>query len=86
MGRAGQALQKALKAHNISQNKLAVTMGVERSLVFKWFHEERDPTGETIAHIVQALTQLNPTAARDFVRAYLGDLIDRAHPPEPDHP
>ena len=73
MGRAGRALRQVLKTYKISQNKLAVTMGVERSAVFKWFHEERDPTAETVVEIVQALRQLNSEAAERFVDLYLGE-------------
>lgn len=73
MGRAGQALRQVLKTYKISQNKLAVTMGVERSAVFKWFHEERDPTAETVVEIVQALRQLDSEAAASFVDLYLGE-------------
>lgn len=76
MGRAGQALKATLDHHHISQNKLAVLLSVDRSVVFKWFHEQRDPTGETIVQIVEALKTLNPTAARDFVQRYLGELVE----------
>jgi transcriptional regulator with XRE-family HTH domain len=71
MGRAGKALRQVLETYGISQNKLAVTMGVERSAVFKWFHEERDPTAETVVDIVQALRALNAEAAETFISLYL---------------
>ncbi|WP_416675474.1 helix-turn-helix domain-containing protein [Egbenema bharatensis] len=73
MGKAGRALRQVLKTYKISQNKLAVTMGVERSAVFKWFHEERDPTAETVVEIVQALRRLDSEAAESFVDLYLGE-------------
>jgi predicted transcriptional regulator len=76
MGRAGQALRAILKVHNISQNRLAVLLQVDRSVVFKWFHEQRDPTTETVVAIVTALKELNPAAARDFVRLYLGEIVE----------
>jgi transcriptional regulator with XRE-family HTH domain len=72
MGRAGKALRQVLETYGISQNKLAVTMGVERSAVFKWFHEERDPTAETVVDIVQALRSLDAEAAETFINLYLG--------------
>lgn len=76
MGRAGQALKEVLEIHNISQNRLAVEMGLRRSVTYRWVHELNDPTGETIVGIVEALKKLNPTAARDFVQRYLGDLVE----------
>ncbi|MGB7444074.1 MAG: helix-turn-helix transcriptional regulator [Coleofasciculaceae cyanobacterium] len=75
MGRVGQALKQALKSYGISQNKLAVALSVDRSIVFRWFHERADPTGETIADIVKALKEINPDAAEMFVELYLGELI-----------
>jgi len=33
MGKAGFALQQTLERHNISQNQLTVTMGVDRSTI-----------------------------------------------------
>ncbi|WP_368670714.1 helix-turn-helix domain-containing protein [Limnothrix sp. PR1529] len=76
MGRAGKALKSVLDQHNISQNRLAVLLQVDRSVVFKWFHEQRDPTAETVVEIVTALKGLNPEAARDFVQCYLGELLE----------
>lgn len=58
-------------------NQLAVILGVQRYMVYRWFHEQVDPNGETIAEITKALNQINPTAAQAFVQQYLGDLIDR---------
>lgn len=76
MGRAGQALRDTLEQHKISQNKLAVTMGVGRPKVFRWFHEQIDPTAETVVEIVIALNKLDPEAARTFVHRYLMTLVD----------
>lgn len=75
MGRAGKALNQVLKAHSISQNKLAVALGVRGSVVYRWFHELTDPTGDSIADIAKALQGINPAAAEEFVRLYLGDFI-----------
>lgn len=77
MGRAGKALKQALEAYEISQNKLAVALELDRSKVYRWFHEKIDPTAETVAEIVKALNDINPSAAEMFVQLYLGDLIDR---------
>lgn len=76
MGRAGQALKQTLNSYGISQNKLAVALGVERNKVFRWFHEQIDPTAETVADIVKALNEINPAAAEKFIELYLGDLVD----------
>ena len=72
MGKVGKALRQVLESYGISQNKLAVTLGVKPSVVFRWFHEQTDPSGETIANIAEALQGLNPAAAEEFVRLYLG--------------
>jgi DNA-binding phage protein len=75
MGRAGKALREVLTQYGISQNSLAVKMGLQRSAVYKWFHEERDPTAETVVDITKALKSLNSQAAEDFVKLYLGDVL-----------
>jgi hypothetical protein len=74
MGRAGQALKQVLECYNISQSQLAIGLGVERPIVFRWYHEKIDPTGETVAEIVKALNKINKLAANDFIQTYLGDL------------
>lgn len=76
MGKAGQALRQVLESHSISQNKLATVMGTPRSIVFKWFHEHRDPTAETVDEIAKALQQIDPSAASEFVRLYLGEYLE----------
>ncbi len=76
MGKAGQALRHVLEIYSISQNKLAVAMGVERAYVYRWAQEKADPTGETIVSITEALQQLNPDAAREFVQLYLGGILE----------
>jgi transcriptional regulator with XRE-family HTH domain len=76
MGKAGKALRQVLEQYEISQNKLAVILGVQRYVVYRWFHEQVDPNGETIAEITKALNQINPDAAREFVQLYLGDLLN----------
>lgn len=77
MGRASQALKQVLDTYGISQNQLAVAMGVERGSVFRWYHDKRDPTAETVVEIVQALNTLNHEAAEVFVQFYLGEIIRR---------
>lgn len=76
MGQAGRALKQVLEQFGISQNKLAVTLGVQRYVVYRWFHEQADPNGETIADITRALKLINPDAAREFVQLYLGEILE----------
>jgi transcriptional regulator with XRE-family HTH domain len=75
MGRASQALKQVLDTYGISQNQLAVTMGVERGSVFRWYHDKRDPTAETVVEIVEALKTINFEAAEKFVSTYLIDQL-----------
>lgn len=79
MGKAGQALRQVLEFYNISQSLLATGLGVERPIVFRWFHERTDPTAQTVTEIVQALYKINPSAAKDFLQAYLGNLTQTLH-------
>ena len=72
MGRAGKALKQVLETYDISQNKLAVTMGIGRSTVHYWVNETRDPLADSIPDIVEALEKINAAAARDFLLLYLG--------------
>ena len=72
MGKAGKALRQVLEKHGISQNRLAVTMGLARSTVNQWFHEATDPSAESVTEIIAALETLNETAAKDFIALYLG--------------
>jgi hypothetical protein len=60
MGKAGKALRQTLE-----------TYGIDRSNVSRWVSEERDPTGEAIAAIKDALEKMKPEAAEEFVVLYL---------------
>jgi transcriptional regulator with XRE-family HTH domain len=71
MGKAGQALKQVLDTYGISQNQLAVAMGIRRSNVSRWVSEIRDPTAETFLEIRVGLQKLNPEAAEAFVTLYL---------------
>jgi transcriptional regulator with XRE-family HTH domain len=75
MGRASDALKQVLDTYSISQNKLAVTMGISRANVGRWYHG-LDPSAENIAQITQALKVLNLLAAKEFVQLYLGSIVD----------
>jgi transcriptional regulator with XRE-family HTH domain len=67
MGRAGNALKQVLETYDISQNQLAVAMGIGRSTVHYWVNGTRDPLADTIPDIVAALERLNQAAAKDFL-------------------
>ena len=75
MGRASDALKQVLDTYSISQNKLAVTMNISRANVGRWYHG-LDPSAENIAQITLALKTLNSLAAKEFVRLYLGSIIE----------
>lgn len=75
MGRASAALKQVLDTYEISQNKLAVTMGISRANVGRWYHG-LDPSAENIAEVTKALNVLNSEAAKTFVKLYLGDIVD----------
>lgn len=74
MGKAGKVLKIVLEKYRISQTKLAETLGVGRSNVYRWSNEVRDPTSETVVSIIQALEEINPDAAAEFKRLYMDDL------------
>jgi len=74
MGKAGHVLKRILEKYDITQYSLAAALGVERTNVYRWVHEQRDPTSETVVDIVKALRSLNPHAAEEFVQQYLGDI------------
>jgi len=80
MGKAGKALRQVLETYDISQNRLAVAMGISRNTVGQWFNETRDPLAESIPSIVNALEQLNEAAAKDFLALYLGRSIQDIPP------
>jgi transcriptional regulator with XRE-family HTH domain len=76
MGRASKALKQVLETYGISQNQLAVALGVQRGSVFRWFHGNRDPNAETVVDIVKALKGINRVAAEEFIKLYLVDVLD----------
>ncbi|NJM97838.1 MAG: helix-turn-helix transcriptional regulator [Phormidesmis sp. RL_2_1] len=71
MGRAGKALKYVLTQYGISQNRLAVTMGVARSTVNQWVNEVSDPLADSIPEIMNALEELEPPAAQIFLQLYI---------------
>lgn len=73
MGRAGKALKQVLEAYGISQNRLAVVMDVGRSNIHRWVNGTTDPVAESVLEIRDALQQIDPGAATEFIRLYLGE-------------
>ncbi|NJO41432.1 MAG: helix-turn-helix transcriptional regulator [Cyanobacteria bacterium CRU_2_1] len=71
MGKAGKALKQVLTTYEISQNRLAVTMGINRSTVHQWVTEASDPLAEAVSEIYKALRQINEAAAEEFINLYL---------------
>ncbi|HEY9676202.1 MAG TPA: hypothetical protein V6D11_32465 [Waterburya sp.] len=51
-------------------------MTVPKAIASKWFHEHREFTAETIVDIVKALQGINSTAAKKFIRLYLGEFLE----------
>lgn len=73
MGKAGQALGQVMKKYDISQNRLADAMGIDRSNVSRWANEVRDPGAETLLEIRNALRKIDQSAAEEFIRLYLAE-------------
>ncbi len=71
MGKAGKALRQVLTTYNISQNRLAVTMGINRSTVHQWVNEISDPLAEAVTEVIKALEKIDDSAAEDFINLYL---------------
>ena len=71
MGRAGRALRQVLEKYGISQNQLAIAMGIAPANVSRWVSEDRDPLAEAAAEIKDALDKLDPAAAEEFAMLYL---------------
>lgn len=74
MARAGKALRQVLEAHGISQNRLAVAMGLGRSTINNWYHETRDPSAEAVLEIIEGLQKIDRDVAKEFVKLYLGQI------------
>jgi hypothetical protein len=47
-------------------------MGVRRSNVNRWVNEETDPAADAVLEIRDGLEKINPDAAEEFIRLYLG--------------
>lgn len=75
MGKAGVSLKQVLEKYDISQYRLAKELGVERTTVYRWVHETRDPNAETLRDIVKALKALKPEAAAEFAQLFWGDVL-----------
>lgn len=73
MGKAGKALRQVLQAYKISQNKLAVVMGIGRSTMHYWYSGTSVPSADAVLEIRKGLRSINPSAADDFIRLYLDE-------------
>jgi transcriptional regulator with XRE-family HTH domain len=71
MGKAGKALRQVLKTYGISQNQLAIAMGINPTNVSRWVSESRDPSAEAAVEIKRGLQKLDPAAAEEFVILYI---------------
>ena len=76
MGKAGKALKQVLENYDITQNRLAVVMGITRSSVHRWVYEIGDPVADAVIEIRNALQKINPEAAEEFIRLYLGEKAE----------
>jgi transcriptional regulator with XRE-family HTH domain len=76
MGRAGKALKRVLEDYDITQNRLAVVMGITRSSVHRWVYEIGDPVADAVIEIRDALQKIHPEAAEEFIRLYLGEKAE----------
>lgn len=70
MGKAGRALKQVLETYNITQNRLAIAMGISRSNIHRWINEVGDPLGDNILDIRKALKEIDPQAAEEFTKRY----------------
>jgi predicted transcriptional regulator len=86
MRKAGRVLRDVLNTYGISQNKLAHAMGVRSSVVYRWFNELIDPTGDSLVKMVVALKSIDIDAAREFVQRYLGEILEDEGEGEVDRP
>ncbi|MDZ8260870.1 helix-turn-helix transcriptional regulator [Nostoc sp. ChiQUE01b] len=76
MKKAGKALKRVLEIYSISQNRLAVAMGIGRSAVNNWVNEISDPPADTVLEIRKGLQAINPEAAKEFIKLYLSEDED----------
>ncbi|HAX76289.1 MAG TPA: XRE family transcriptional regulator [Cyanobacteria bacterium UBA11372] len=76
MGAAGKALREVLDTYNISQKKLAAALRVKPYVVFRWYHEQTDPSAETAKEIAKALGTIEPAAAKEFAKLYMGEFLE----------
>ncbi len=50
---------------------MIILLGLGHGNVSRWVNEVRDPGGETILETREALGQINPAAAEEFIKLYL---------------
>ncbi len=74
MARTSVALKQVLDTYGISQNKLAVTVGISRANVGRWY-QGIDSSAKNIALIADGLKVLDVKAFQGFLRLYFGVLV-----------
>ena len=76
MSQSGEALKQVLNRYGISQNKLAVAMGIGRSTVNHWVKQLRDPSSDAVLEIRKGLKKIDVAAAEEFIRLYLEEAAE----------
>lgn len=49
---------------------------IDRSVVFKWLYEQREPTSQTIVEIARAIKAMNPAAPQEFIQLCLCHIVE----------
>lgn len=71
MSKAGAILKQILATYGISQSDVARAMGTRRSSIHNWVSGRTDPGSDTLLEIRDALEEINPAAAEEFMRSWL---------------
>lgn len=72
MSKSGVVLKQVLAKYGISQSDLARAMGIRRSSIHNWVSGQTDPLSDAILEIRDALEKIDPAAAEEFTRLWLG--------------
>jgi DNA-binding transcriptional regulator YdaS (Cro superfamily) len=59
-----------LEAYGISENKLALAMGIRRSSINHWINESRDSAPDAVLEIRKGLQRIEPRLVEEFTRLY----------------
>jgi transcriptional regulator with XRE-family HTH domain len=72
MGRAGKALKQVLANYDITQNRLAVVMGITRSSVHRWVYEIGDPVADAVIELEMRFSKSIQRRLRSLLGFTLG--------------